>query len=372
MAPKEMLKGKMRLPNLESRADLEGVGRKQGIEEGKGDLADECPYPIVRVDSEGKVIYSNSAARPLLAAWHTQMGGHLTGTWKKRVSIAGRSRRERIYEIQASPYFFKIIMGPSSQKGIVNIFGIDITVEKTVEELLEEERARSTSAAKMAALGEMAAGVAHEINNPLAIIIGYAEQALDLLEAQRNTSENSLQRPLNRIISTSERIAKIVSALLHFSRDSGSNDRKPTPVADIIEKTVALCTQRFNAGEVELDVVPPSDEMKVYCLPTQISQILINLLSNAYDAAQEKEERWVKLYVESEEDSIRIVVEDSGNPSELLGNEKIFQPFYTTKEQGKGTGLGLSISHGIAEEHGGALYLDEKSRNTRFILSLPR
>ncbi|HEX4924120.1 MAG TPA: ATP-binding protein, partial [Bdellovibrionales bacterium] len=113
-------------------------------------------------------------------------------------------------------------------------------------------------------------------------------------------------------------------------------------------------------------------ELVIACRPTQISQVLLNLLNNAHDAVAEQTEKWVKLDVRDLGDSVELSVTDSGAgiPPEI--QEKIMQPFFTTKQIGEGTGLGLSISKGLVDSHHGQLRLDAKSKNTRFVVLLPK
>jgi signal transduction histidine kinase len=112
--------------------------------------------------------------------------------------------------------------------------------------------------------------------------------------------------------------------------------------------------------------------LTIECRPTEISQILLNLLNNAFDAVFSLSEKWVELQVEELPDEIRIQVTDSGSGISKGIREKLMQPFFTTKEPGKGTGLGLSISNRIALKHHGKIYLDESCKNTRFVLVLPK
>jgi C4-dicarboxylate-specific signal transduction histidine kinase len=147
-------------------------------------------------------------------------------------------------------------------------------------------------------------------------------------------------------------------------------------VVSIVKDTIELCGQRFRMSAIELVVDPIPDELRVDCRPAQITQILVNLLSNAHDAVERTAQPWVHIAVEvqgqSPGDDVRLVVTDSGPgiPPEIAG--RIMEPFFTTKAIGRGTGLGLSVSRGIAETHGGRLELDTRSARTRFVLTLRR
>ncbi|CAN5491727.1 PAS domain S-box protein [soil metagenome] len=226
------------------------------------------------------------------------------------------------------------------------------------------------ASSKMASLGEMAGGVAHEINNPLAIIQGKAEM-LKRHVGQVPMDIDKIRSELNKIESTTSRIAKVIKGLLTFSRDGVGDPMIAVQVSQIVEDTLELCRERFKNHEIDVRARCAND-VGIECRPSQISQVLMNLLSNAYDAVETMSERWVAVDVSLHEQMVRIVVTDSGRGISKEIVDKIMQPFFTTKAVGKGTGLGLSISKGIIEDHHGRLTYDAASENTRFVLDLPQ
>jgi C4-dicarboxylate-specific signal transduction histidine kinase len=147
---------------------------------------------------------------------------------------------------------------------------------------------------------------------------------------------------------------------------------RPESVRKIIDDTLELCGKRFQQRAVALDVAPIPEDLRVECRSVQISQIVLNLLSNAYDAVETLDRRRIRITVESDAGHVYIGVADNGPgiAPELRG--RIMEPFFTTKSVGQGTGLGLSVSRGLAELHGGNLTLDASSAETRFVLTLPR
>jgi C4-dicarboxylate-specific signal transduction histidine kinase len=167
-----------------------------------------------------------------------------------------------------------------------------------------------------------------------------------------------------------ERIAKIIQGLRSFSRNADSDPMEKTQISQIVKETLELCSERFKNQSVDLQV-NCAIETKIECRPTQISQILMNLLGNGFDAAENLQEKWVRLDVSSTPDSVIISIMDSGKGIGPQVAAKMMQPFYSTKEVGKGTGLGLSISKRIVEEHHGLLSYDSSSHHTRFVLQLP-
>lgn len=246
----------------------------------------------------------------------------------------------------------------------------DLTYEKDAAREIEEGRSQLMLTSKMSALGEMAGGVAHEINTPLAIIQMRTDQLLECVEDQSLDPE-FLKSALGAIDSTVKRIAKIVSGLRSFARDGRKDPVVATSFAKIIDDTFSLCKEKFSSHGVHLEYVAAQD-FEVDCRPSEIAQVLLNLLNNSYDAIQEKPEKWVRVEMREDAEMICVRVMDSGDgiPEDI--QKKIMQPFFTTKEVGKGTGLGLSISRGIIESHGGKLILDSSSKNTCFLVLLPK
>jgi PAS domain S-box-containing protein len=238
----------------------------------------------------------------------------------------------------------------------------DITAQKEAELSLQHS-------AKMSSLGEMAGGIAHEINNPLAIIQGKSSQLRRLIDSGNVTTEIAKDF-LSKIESTTERISKIVKGLRMFSRDTSKVQFTQNSVTQIIEETLVLCGERLHQHGITVTSKIPEDAF-ITCNPTQISQVLLNLLNNAHDAVFKTPYPWIRVEVEKQMDQVLISVIDSGQgiPPEIV--DKIMQPFFTTKPVGVGTGLGLSISLGIIKAHYGEFKIDLKNPNTCFVIQLP-
>jgi PAS domain S-box-containing protein len=232
---------------------------------------------------------------------------------------------------------------------------------------LQEERAKVIQSAKLASLGVMSAGVAHEINNPLMVILGAAHQAARLIE---NTHVD-LASKIAVISKSATRIVKIVEGLKKFSRSSERDKFQEKAIKNILDDIMPIAqihSQRFNiALDFECD-----DRLSILCNEIEIQQVFINLINNAMDAAGESDIRWVKVKCFTDGNDAVIHVIDSGKGIELGVEHKLFEPFFTTKEVGKGTGLGLSISKGIIEEHGGKITINRNLSNTCFEVRIPK
>lgn len=227
---------------------------------------------------------------------------------------------------------------------------------------------------KMASLGEMASGVAHEINSPLMVILGKSKQMKRYLE-NSHFEPSEIKNQIEVIEKTVYRISTIISGLRTFSRSSENDELISENINTIIEDSKALLSEKLKHSNIELSLNKLNDNIYLKCRPGQISQVLLNLISNAHDAVLENEkvEKWIVVNVRLDQIEKKIIIEvsDSGKGISSEIEEKIMNPFFTTKEIGKGTGLGLSISKGIVEEHNGILYLKKNTPNTTFCIELP-
>jgi PAS domain S-box-containing protein len=246
------------------------------------------------------------------------------------------------------------------KRPVLQINAREITARKKMEQQLRQ-------AEKLSALGQLVAGVAHELNNPLAVVMGYAQ----LFAKNRNLDEK-VRKDLQKVLHESERAAKIVRNLLTFARP-----REPHMTMVDVNRIVvdSLETREMQVQRAKVEIVrrlgrnlPPT-----MADAGQVEQVLVNLLTNAIQALENRpEKRIVEIATEYCENRIRIVVADNGPgiPDPIL--ERIFDPFFTTKGPGKGTGLGLSICYSIVEEHKGKIRVETKAgKGTRFIVDLP-
>lgn len=235
---------------------------------------------------------------------------------------------------------------------------------------LDQKQLIINRASKLSALGEMAASVAHEINNPLTIISGYSKKIAEQIESNEFNKE-VISKNARKIIATVLRIEKIIKSLRVISRDGEQDQMTVTTIGSIFEDVYSLCLAKIKENNIKMDFSEFSSAIQLEARPVQIAQVLINLISNAIDAIEHNPDPWIKVKSEETENEILISVSDSGKqiPDEVA--HKIMSPFFTTKAPGKGTGLGLSISKKIVESHGGQLIL-ETTPHTCFTVILPK
>jgi signal transduction histidine kinase len=236
---------------------------------------------------------------------------------------------------------------------------------------IERQQSALVQNSKMQALGEMAGGIAHEINNPLSIIVAQL-YTLKARAIKGTLSAHDLQESLQNLEQSSGRISHIVQSLLQVSGDGTRDPFQNVSVPSILAHIESLCHQKFQHHGIELIVDKNAPEsLMIPCHQSQIAQVLLNLLSNAFDAVAEAQERWVRLWTVHDSERVVFIVTDSGQGMLPQQKERLFQPFSSTKPIGKGMGLGLSISKGIVEQHQGNLWLDTSARYTTFKMELP-
>ncbi|WP_448565269.1 PAS domain S-box protein [Thalassotalea ganghwensis] len=237
----------------------------------------------------------------------------------------------------------------------------DIDAKKLAELKYEQERLKSFHSAKLASLGELSAGVAHEINNPLAIIAGSAQ----LLRKYLYEPEK-LNDVVTRISKSTDRIARIVKSLKKFSRATERSVFEYIPISKIIKEAIILTETKTKRHDVTV-VYDNLFDRDIYCDDVEIEQVIVNLINNSVDAIRNLEQRWIKIVTLEEGDELILMVMDSGSGIPEKTKEKLFEPFFTTKRS-EGTGLGLSITKGILDEHNATITVDENSNNTCFVI----
>ncbi|MBH48298.1 MAG: hypothetical protein CME71_09040 [Halobacteriovorax sp.] len=249
------------------------------------------------------------------------------------------------------------------------------------EDLEEEVRQRSdiiiqqkeqiSNSARLSMLGEMSAGIAHEINNPLTVL----STGCMILKKQVSKEEINRERVMKIVddnFKVIQRISKIISGMKNVSRDGSNDVFEAASLREIFEDSLSISSQRFRNQNVRLDcdLDHPSFDLSFKCRHVEVSQIIVNLLGNAFDAVCELDKPWVKVKADIDDEDLIIRISDSGPGIPKDVKDRIFIPFYTTKPVGKGTGIGLSLCLRIANNHGGSITLDESSEHTCFVVKL--
>jgi PAS domain S-box-containing protein len=264
-----------------------------------------------------------------------------------------------------------------SDRGVFDEQGHLIEVQAVGRDNTELRRSQQqlTQSAKMATLGEMATGLAHEINQPLNVMRMAIVNVLKRL-GNGDVQIDYLTDKLKRIDAQVQRAAKVVDHMRVFGRRSEIEQQLFNP-AYAIEGTLSLLAEGMRGKGVDLRISETTFEVQVRGYVDQLEQVLINLMVNARDALLSKREKesafnpWISMYVERDEQQVRLWVEDNGGGIDARLLERIFEPFFTTKPIGVGTGLGLSVSYGIIDNMGGRLSVRNSVEGARFCIELP-
>ena len=238
----------------------------------------------------------------------------------------------------------------------VLIYLRDITEAKT-------SHAAAVQSEQLAAIGALAAGVAHEINNPINGIINYAQMIMD-----KERSVQQIQNISGRIVKEGDRIARIVASLLSYAR-RGTQEETASSVEELVTESLTLIGAQMKKEAITVDVRLAEHLPRVFCVPQEIQQVFLNIISNARDAMNRRYpendgDKRLEITADIDESDgnrwVRVAFRDNGIgvPEDI--RDKIMKPFFTTKPKGKGTGLGLSISHDIVRENGGELTIESE------------
>ena len=231
---------------------------------------------------------------------------------------------------------------------------------------LKAQQSTLVQTEKMAALGTMAAGVAHEINPPL--------QTLSLVSGQlRNLgTEPGMIKMVDTIDATVTRMSRITNSMRFFAKQAKQSEFTVQNVKSIMENVLIMGERQLEKVGVTLRYTPPPVDIEFECRASDISQLVLSLVQNACDAVESLPEKWVKIEWQDAGDTIELKVSDSGTGIPKGIREKIFDPFFTTKDFGRGSGLGLSLAHGVSLQHSGHIHLDTNANNTCFVIHLPK
>ncbi|MEW6055764.1 MAG: ATP-binding protein [Bdellovibrionota bacterium] len=246
-----------------------------------------------------------------------------------------------------------------------------VSLEKANAELKSMQETLVQSG-KLAALGELAAGIAHELNQPLTAVKGFAQEAIALADKEQGSS--TLKSFLDEVVQGAGKMERIISHLRNFTRKSTS-DFEWIDVHGVIEESLIMLDKQLRSRGIEVTRNFEGDLPKVYCNPFQLEQVFINLATNARDAIEANRGVQGKILIRTRRDGdhmVEIQYEDNGCGMADYVKAKIFNPFFTTKEVGKGMGLGLSISYGILSRiHASIIVQSTMGKGSVFTIKLP-
>lgn len=230
------------------------------------------------------------------------------------------------------------------------------TIEKLKNTIVDLKNIKETldHKEKLVNMGQLSAGIAHELNNPLGVILMYANIVLE-----DEQCPDSIKKDLEVILTHANRCKKIVSSLLNFSRQNKA-DKTSTDIAELIKN----CVDSISIPEkIKVEINEPKHGLVVDIDKDQITQVIVNLLNNSIDAMEEKGSK-LEIVVGEDESDVYFIIKDDGSGIPEKYRKQVFDPFFTTKQMGKGTGLGLSVSYGIIKMHSGTIDVNSNTDST--------
>jgi C4-dicarboxylate-specific signal transduction histidine kinase len=261
----------------------------------------------------------------------------------------------------------------NSRKAMIHIMGDlrDTTEEmQRREQELREKQDQLVQAGKLATLGELTTGVAHELNNPLNNVGLFLGNVIDVIELGKAEKDRILA-DLRNAVQQVQKATEIISHLRTFGR-AASVRREAVSLKQVIERALSLVQEQLRLREIEVELDLGSKDAMVIGSAIQLEQVFINLLTNARDAMANATHKVIAITCTAASDRVVVAVRDTGSGISPEHEQRIFDPFFTTKEVGAGTGLGLSISYGIIQDHQGTISVDNRpGEGATFVIELP-
>ncbi|WP_157174359.1 ATP-binding protein [Thiocystis violascens] len=346
--------------------------RKQAEQEIKSlaRFASESPNPIMRVTAEGLIVYANHASRPLLLAWRAEPGVRLPEEWCDVVALALGTGQPLERELEISGQVYSLLFAPIRDLGYLNIYARDITAVRRAEQESRQHQAELVHVCRLSTMGEVATGMAHELNQPLSAIVNYANGCSRRLQGGSGQTAE-LVGAMGQITAQAQRASEIIKRLRALVGKQPPS-RIQTDLNHLVREVSSFLefeTTRVGI-QIELDLAPEPIPIQVDLV--QVEQVLLNLLGNALDALEDRPQDQRRLHIRTgiQDGDAWAVVEDTGPgiaPERLAG---LFDPFVTTKEGGMG--MGLAISQTIVENHEGRIWAEsELGRGAAFHMTLP-
>ncbi|MBK1707158.1 PAS domain-containing sensor histidine kinase [Halochromatium glycolicum] len=344
----------------ETEREIKGLAR----------FASESPSPILRVNGAARIVYANAASQPLIAAWQTRLGGPLPERWCGQVRRALQDGGTYEEDDDLGATIYSLLFVPIQELGYVNIYARDITAVRRAEQESRQHQAELVHVCRLSTMGEVATGMAHELNQPLSAIVNYANGASRRLKSGSGDNE-TLVDAMTHISGQARRAGEIIKRL----RALVGKQQPIRSVVDLNYLVREVCGfVEFETAKLEMQI-----EQRLWAEPipvdvdlVQIEQVLLNLVRNALDALEECPVGGRSLVISTRRTDGRAMVgvrdNGPGIPAERM--DQLFDPFFTTKESGMGMGLPISLT--ILEDHQGTIRAEsELGVGTLFHVELP-
>ena len=338
----------------ESQKEIEGLAR----------FPEENPHSVIRISGDGEIIFANAPAKgQILKKLNVGVGQKIPDEIYSTVKETLENDNYLDVDHTLGGRIYACTFVPVVEHAYVNIYGVDITEKINAQEEAEEANQELIQAEKMSSLGVVISGIAHEIRNPLQVILALSESIVDDDDLPR------IQDDAQEIIDASNRISEIVSDLSTHARDARTLGQSSINLNDVADKSMEISKHTRNLRLVKV-VKDYAKSPIVVGSTSELTQIITNFVNNSVDAMDAEGE--LRLSTSSTKGTHTISVTDNGSGMDEATQKKIFDPFFTTKDPGKGTGLGLHVVRKIVEKHGAKLDLKSKlGKGTTFTVIFP-
>lgn len=334
-------------------------------------FAKENPSPVLRINNRGVITYANLASDPLLDYWDCERGQTLPLYWRNLVFKALGDCKNREYEVTIEERIFSVLMAPVIELDYVNLFGRDITQVKNAEQQSRQHQSELVHVCRLSTMGEMATGLAHELNQPLSAIVNFASGCVRRLQAGIG-GEAELVDAMAQITLQAERASEIIKRLRTLV-SKRPQEHTLANINHLVLEVASFVEYEANRYQIETEIDLAEDGLPAMVDLVQIEQVLLNLVRNAIDALKQVDidQRHLTLKTHRIDDHhIEVIVKDSGPGITSDNLAHLFDSFFSTKETGMG--MGLAISRKIIEAHHGELKAtSEFGQGAVFMIVLP-
>ena len=327
-------------------------------------FASESPIPVMRINQQGMIIYANEASKQILSYWQTSVMQDLPPFWLDLALKSLKVQHLIESELDIESHIFSLVLAPILEFNYINIFARDVTDARQAQAQAQQHHAELVHVARLSTMGEMAAGMAHELNQPLSVIANYANGSLQRIK----NADHELIYPLKNIAAQAQRAGDIIKGIRALVNKQESV-RKVVNLNDLLNEVLLFIAQPLKLAQIDLEITLKKD-LFITVNPVQIEQVILNLYRNAMDAIAEHAAP--KMTIKSFKINNQAIFEIEDNGKGMSDNEiaQLFHPFFTTKKQGMG--MGLAISKTILEDHQGTIIVQSYlHQGAKFTVSLP-
>jgi PAS domain S-box-containing protein len=331
----------------------------------------ESPMPILRINERGVIIYANQPSSALLEYWGVQFLQTLPAFWRKQVEDVLGKGREREIEVVDNDKFYSLLLVPIKGANYVNIYGKDVTETRNAEAESRQHQTDLVHVCRLSTMGEMATGIAHELNQPLSAIMNYASGCTRRLKLNLGGVDELLPA-LEQITTQAHRAGEIIKRMRGMLGKQPAI-RDDTDLNSLVVEVCSFVEFELRKSEVKIELELEQTPLYVRVDLVQIEQVILNIVRNALDVLQEVRNRERHLLIKTGRKNYKtafISIEDNGPgiPNPIM--ERLFDPFFTTKDAGMG--MGLAISQTIIDDHQGSIRVESwPGSGTCFVIELP-